>query len=164
MEFDAGQGGEEGGLESGPEEAGFEERCRDEETGFPTRHSEARLQDRKPAETGLEEQWDEVQPKRARALPGQQQLEGFPAGRLAHKARVGEEHSVVACQTEQWRGLRATEDFHCQEQLERQEIQKRFGDKEVSASMAKIEVSRLSRGLGCATPDVHIEADNESPN
>ena len=40
-------------------------------------------------------------------------------------------NSLVACQTEQWRGVRATKDFDCQEQLEREEIEKRFRDKKV---------------------------------
>ena len=149
MELNAGEGGEEGRFKSGqPEEAGVKEWW-DSETGFPARPSKAGFQDRKPSETrfedgkptetGLEErERDEVQPKRARAVPGQQQLEGFAAGRLAHQAGVGAEHCLVACQTEQWGGVRATKDFDCQEQLERQEIEKRFRDKKVRA---EIEVS-----------------------
>jgi hypothetical protein len=48
---------------------------------------------------------------------------------------VGAEHSLLACQAEQWRGVRATKDFDCQEQLKRQEIEKRFRDKKVSQSV-----------------------------
>ena len=45
---------------------------------------------------------------------------------------MGAEHSIVSCQTEQWGGsVRATKDFDCQEQLEREEIEKRFRDKKV---------------------------------
>jgi len=127
LELNAGEGGEEGRFKSGqPEEAGVKEWW----------DSETRFEDGKPTETGLEErEWDEVQPKRARAVPGQQQLEGFAAGRLAHQAGVGAEHCLVACQTEQWGGVRATKDFDCQEQLERQEIEKRFRDKKVTQSV-----------------------------
>ena len=92
LELNAGEGGEEGRFQA--EEAGVAEWW-DSETGFPTRlsttgfqnwkSSETRFEDgRQPTETGLQEQRGEVQPKRARAVPGGEQLEGFSAGRLAH--------------------------------------------------------------------------------
>ena len=92
MELNAGEGGEEGRFQT--EETRVAEWW-DSETGFPTRLSKAGFSDWKPSETrfedgkqptetGLKEQWDEVQPKRARAVPGGEQLEGFSAGRLAH--------------------------------------------------------------------------------
>ena len=75
MELHAGEGGEERRFKAG--EAGVKER-RDSAPGFPARDSTAGFEDWKPpetrfqaTETGFSEQWDEVQSKRARAVPGE---------------------------------------------------------------------------------------------